>query len=287
MSARRACGSHAPSFIGCRVCGSSSPTASQFMPGRHSACRGKLGLPLSRKILPLTLRQAPVWPSWRYSACLPSVRYSGSRYFSHSAGGSTTWLSPSNTTKSLVIICCSYYAAPSGFDTLIEKSDAGNLTRLSPRLERLFRFFERRREPALQYGLGVDMSEVFDQTGNDTRPPGLVTGADAGPVVAMEVLVEQQVVAPIGIALKFFGAAKDRAPAGFVTQKDPRQATGDLLRHLEQVHQPARPGRALDFEVVSVVGEVMHQGADDQRVDRHPDRPAPVELPPNIPLSDS
>src|SRR6516225_6134253 len=126
MSARRACGSHAPSFIGCLVCGSSSPTASQFMPGRHSACRGKLGLPLSRKISPLIFRYAPVGPSCRHSPCLPSVRYSGSRYFSHSAGGSITWLSPSNTANSLAIICSSHYAPPFGYETLVEKSDARN-----------------------------------------------------------------------------------------------------------------------------------------------------------------
>src|SRR6516162_3247311 len=89
--------------------------------------------------------------------------------------------------------------------------------------------YERRREPALQYGLGVDVSEVFEQTGNDSRPPGLMAGADAGPVVAVKVFVEQQMVTPIGIALKFFGAAKNRAPTGFVAQKDPRQAIGDLL----------------------------------------------------------
>jgi hypothetical protein len=35
------------------------------------------------------------------------------------------------------------------------------------------------------------MSEVFDQTGNDAGPSGLVAGADSGPVVAMEILVEQ------------------------------------------------------------------------------------------------
>ena len=50
------------------------------------------GCSVSRKTSPLTFRYAPVRPSWRHSACLPSVRYSGSRYFSHSAGGSTTWL---------------------------------------------------------------------------------------------------------------------------------------------------------------------------------------------------
>src|SRR4051794_1885941 len=102
MSARRACGSVAPSVIGCRVRGSSSPTASQVMPGRHSAWRGRFGLDLSRQISPLTLRYEALLPSWRHSACLPSVRYSGSRYLSQSVGSSTTWLSLSNTEKSLL-----------------------------------------------------------------------------------------------------------------------------------------------------------------------------------------
>src|SRR6516162_1184563 len=101
------------------------------------------------------------------------------------------------------------------------------------------------------------MTEVFDQTGDDTGPSRLVTGADAGPVVAMEVVVEQQVVAPIGIALKFFRAAKDRAPAGFVAEKDLAQPIGDLLSHLEQIHQPARTCRTLNLEVVSIIGEVV------------------------------
>src|SRR6266404_4822698 len=56
MSARRACGSEAPSLTGCFTCGSRVPTASQSIPGRHSAWRGRLGFPLSRKISPLTLR---------------------------------------------------------------------------------------------------------------------------------------------------------------------------------------------------------------------------------------
>src|SRR4249920_3060414 len=78
--------------------------ASQVMPGRHSAWRGRLGLVVSRKISPFILRYEPVRPSWRQSPCLPSVRYSDSRYFSHSAGGSTTCESPSNTAKSFVVI---------------------------------------------------------------------------------------------------------------------------------------------------------------------------------------
>jgi len=76
---------------------------------------------LSRKISPLIFRYATVRPSWRRSAC--------PRYFSHSAGGSTTWLSASNTAKSLVIIRSSYGAAQFGYETLVEKSDARYLTR--------------------------------------------------------------------------------------------------------------------------------------------------------------
>jgi hypothetical protein len=44
----------------------------------------------------------------------------------------------------------------------------------------------------------------------------------------------------------------------------------------EQIHQVAGPRRALDFEVVAVIRKIVHQGADDQRVDRHPDRPPPI-----------
>ena len=83
------------------------------------------------------------------------------------------------------------------------------------------------------------MAKVFDQAGDDTGPPGLVAGSDAGAVVAMEILVEQQVIAPIGIALKFFGTAENRSPSGFIAQKDRGEAIGDLLCHLEQVHQLA------------------------------------------------
>jgi len=109
--------------------------------------------------------------------------------------------------------------------------------RVRAKFGRLFLFFERRRQSALQYGLGVDAAKVFDQTSDDAGPSGLLAGADAGAIVAVEVFVEQQVVAPLGIALRFLRRAKDRPEAGFIAQKDPGQAISDLLRHLEQVHQ--------------------------------------------------
>src|SRR5215813_4702381 len=94
----------------------------------------------------------------------------------------------------------------------------------------------------------------------------------------MEIFVEQQVIAPIRVALKFIRAAKHWSPSVFVAQKDPAQPSDDLMRHLEQIHQLPRTGRTLDFEIVAVIGEIMQQATNDQRVDGNPDRPAPIRI---------
>ena len=40
------------------------------------------------------------------------------------------------------------------------------------------------------------------QVSNERRPAGLVAGADAGSVIAVEILVEQDEVAPMGVVLE-------------------------------------------------------------------------------------
>src|SRR5580704_19714465 len=70
--------------------------------------------------------------------------------------------------------------------------------------------------PGFEKGLGVEVPEDFDQRRHEASPAGLMTGADAGAVVAMEVLVEQQIITPEGIGLELFGSADPRSPAGFV-----------------------------------------------------------------------
>ena len=62
MSASRWRGSHAASFIGWRTLASSSPTASQLMPGRQIAWRGRFGFIVSRMTSPLILRYEFVSP---------------------------------------------------------------------------------------------------------------------------------------------------------------------------------------------------------------------------------
>src|SRR3954466_8020046 len=107
-------------------------------------------------------------------------------------------------------------------------------------------------EHLLRGGRGKQVHEPRDDSG----PAGLVAGAQPGAVVAVEVLVEQHVVAPVRIVLEGFRCAVNGAAAVLVLQEDAGDAGGELLGHLVQVHLPARAGRAFDDEVVAVVGVV-------------------------------
>ena len=80
---------------------------------------------------------------------------------------------------------------------------------------------ESRASPFSQQGLRIELTDDLDHQSDNPRPTRLVAGADAGAVVAVEIFVEQQTVAPVGIFLEFLGAAEHRPPAGFVAQEDP------------------------------------------------------------------
>src|SRR5437879_4192847 len=62
-------------------------------------------------------------------------------------------------------------------------------------------------------------------------PAGLMAGANAGPVVAMEVLVEQDEIPPVRVHLELLRAAMNGPSAVFSTQEDMRQATREFCRH--------------------------------------------------------
>ena len=85
------------------------------------------------------------------------------------------------------------------------------------------------------------------------------------------------------VVLELRRAAVDRPAAARVAQEDAREAPGDLLRDLEEGHPVPGAGRALDLEVVAVEAVEVQEAPDDQGVDRHPDRPAPVRVPPEHP----
>ena len=105
----------------------------------------------------------------------------------------------------------------------------------------------------IQKLLSVKAAEDLDQLSDHAGPSGLVAGSQTRSVIAVEVLEEQDVVLPLGIGLELLRTAIHRPPARFIPQEDSGQTIGDLAGYLEQVHQLARAGGALDFEVVSVI----------------------------------
>src|SRR5262249_43574127 len=90
--------------------------------------------------------------------------------------------------------------------------------------------------PTLQEALGVQVFKDFDQCRDHTGPSGLMASTNPRSVVAMKVLVKQQVISPVGIILKLLSSAEHRSSAISVVQKDARQSGRDFTRNLEQVH---------------------------------------------------
>ena len=107
-------------------------------------------------------------------------------------------------------------------------------------------------------------------------PTGLMGRADAAAGVAVEILVEQQVIAEIWIPLHARVMAEYRPLALLVLQKDPREPHGELVGHVVDRDERARSRRAFDAKVVTVVVMKLLQRFDDEKIHGHPDRTAPV-----------
>lgn len=80
-----------------------------------------------------------------------------------------------------------------------------------------------------------------------------MAGAEPGTIISVEVLVKEDVIAPMGIVLELLSAAIDRSMAILVPQEDAGETIGDLLAHVEKIHQVAGARGTFDFEVVAVI----------------------------------
>ena len=106
-------------------------------------------------------------------------------------------------------------------------------------------------------GCGARRLSVFgergQQHGDQTRPASLVAGADAAAGVAVEILVELQVVAEVRVGLQSWLSPKiGRRPVASrrnrrVSRRVSSSATSSMLMRCPD------PGRAFDLEVVAVV----------------------------------
>ena len=95
-------------------------------------------------------------------------------------------------------------------------------------------------EPSLLAGregaIRIQKAVQLDGLGDEPCPAGLMAGPEPGTIVAVEVLIEQYVVAPVRVGLELLCAAVDGSPAVFVAGEYPGEPVGDLLAHLEKIH---------------------------------------------------
>ena len=110
-------------------------------------------------------------------------------------------------------------------------------------------------------------------------PAGLVAGAEAGAVVAVEVLVEQQQVAPVRVGLELLDAAVHR-PAAVLVRAGTSRVSRPAISSATSRRFSSRPepvGHST-LKSVAVVAVQLEQRAQDHEVHREPHRPAPVRV---------
>src|SRR5579871_2887188 len=77
---------------------------------------------------------------------------------------------------------------------------------------------------------------LINQVGDQPAPTCLMARTQALAGFAMIILVEQQVIAPVGVSLKLLIVAKTGTPPGAIASEDADHPIGDLFRHLAGGH---------------------------------------------------
>src|SRR5581483_12455965 len=90
---------------------------------------------------------------------------------------------------------------------------------------------------------------VEDQVRDQAGPAGLMRGAEPGTRVAVEVLVEEDQVAPGRVLLREPAVAEHRPAAVLVAQEQLHEPARELVGDLAERHQLPGSGRALDLEL--------------------------------------
>src|SRR6202166_3836227 len=97
----------------------------------------------------------------------------------------------------------------------------------------------------------AEFAALLHQLGDNARPSGLMTGAQARAGVAVEVLVKENQVSPIRVRLELLQVAEYRSVALFVTKKDACHPARQFTRYVPQRCHVSRSSRELDFEIVT------------------------------------
>jgi hypothetical protein len=81
------------------------------------------------------------------------------------------------------------------------------------------------------------VSEEIYQERQQSGPAVLATLPNSGSLVAVEILVEQDVVTPIAVGLELFRSTINRPTSTVIPEENLSQPLDELLHYLEQVHQ--------------------------------------------------
>lgn len=118
------------------------------------------------------------------------------------------------------------------------------------------------------------MNDLCNQPG----PTTLVRCAETTARVAVEELVEPQVILPVLIEIEQIGMAVD-SPAPFVIScKQMLHSVLEFLGDMTQVHVITRTGWTLDLERVAVEHVETEERLDQQEVHTEPNRPTPIAI---------
>src|SRR5690349_8590323 len=125
------------------------------------------------------------------------------------------------------------------------------------------------------YSLPI-LGTLFDEFGDERRPSGLMACAESLAVVAVEIFVERNIVAPVRIAVERFHAAEHRTISRGVRKKHVDQTFREQRRDLPQVHHIAASRRTLDSQSVSEIVVIALQRLDQEKIRRKPNWTTPV-----------
>src|SRR5215475_12999737 len=105
-----------------------------------------------------------------------------------------------------------------------------------------------------------------------------MAGAEAGPVVAVEIFVEQDEVFPVRIGPEDLEPSVHGAPAVGSGEEDADQAAREVGGDVPQGHEAPGPGGVLDLELAPEEGVEALERLDDEEVHGKPDGPPPVRV---------
>src|SRR5438270_825568 len=89
---------------------------------------------------------------------------------------------------------------------------------------------------ALEQRGSIDRSKEMDESGDQSCPSGLVARSKSCSVIAMEVFVKQQIVAPVRISLELFRSSIQRQAPVLIAKKNTDEAITYLLAYLKEIH---------------------------------------------------